>query len=106
MTTVLQIERRFRRIAAQAKEQVRALQEACPHPEVAHWRGYHSSGTPTNPRRICLQCKLEERGSWWSNEIGWRCEEGDTKLGGAPFLRPLDDAEDFYALRLPQDIDP
>jgi hypothetical protein len=45
-------------------------QKSCKHLHVAHWDGHnkHSDGSlmqPQHPRRICMDCGLEEEGGWW-----------------------------------------
>jgi hypothetical protein len=58
---------------ARFKNDVELLRNACRHTQVLHWDGTHKvekgsilEPDPKNPIRICLTCRFEEEGSWWS----------------------------------------
>lgn len=62
---------------AQLKEVMLAVQKTCKHVEVLQmpWAGSY-------PRRICVDCGLEELGSWWSGSSLWSRQDYKTpKLG-------------------------
>src|SRR5579884_1382861 len=57
------IQRRAACVKALA-ERLRAAQENCEHRRVAHFSGV-SAYSVAEPRRICLDCGIEEIGGWW-----------------------------------------
>lgn len=54
-------------------------QAECGHPDVAHWSGNELLNT-YHPMRLCLECGLVEQGSWWSDRVHWRKDDGVSVL--------------------------
>jgi hypothetical protein len=50
-------------------ERLTAAQAACPHLHVGHYT--HSEPFVDHPIRICLECGVEEEGSWWCGPDRW-----------------------------------
>ena len=97
-------EKRAIALAIFAKELVQ-LQGACLHLCVAHYAGFESFGT-YHPRRICMDCGLEEEGGWWCYNVActhWHVEgKGSqvSRLVTAPERTIIEvDSKTFYGYR-------
>lgn len=69
------------------KQRIAQIQKKCKHLEVGHWGGEYDSGSLDYPIRVCLNCGVEEEGSWWSySGRTWSRKEFD----GKPILGPTE----------------
>jgi len=68
------------------QRRITVIQTKCPHLKVAHWSGVFPGGTLTFPVRVCLDCGIEEEGSWWSySGTPWSAKGfGKAILGNSP----------------------
>lgn len=86
MTFVEEIKAERVRDRAVEAAAIGAAQNACAHTTVYHWSGEYGGGSITFPVRVCMDCGLEEEGSWWSYSGNpWSAKEFTPAiLGAAP----------------------
>tara|TARA_Y100001973_G_scaffold62179_1_gene91281 strand:+ start:252 stop:587 length:336 start_codon:yes stop_codon:yes gene_type:complete len=79
--------------------ELKAVQEGCEHLLVAHWKGDGS-----DPYRICLNCRFEEKGSHWSFNVNhWKAADHTPSLLGTSPERLIFEVgrSEIFKLRVP-----
>ncbi len=81
MSITEEVKRLKKVFAEDIKQRLEDAQFACAHTEVGHWSG-ESAHSLMHPKRICLNCGLEEDGGWWCYSLDcshWHPREGFAK---------------------------
>lgn len=103
MTTVVEaINNQYQQMKDDLRKQMLENQKRCAHPAVVHYPNNDGS-RPSFPRRICLECGIEEIGSWWSYEGHMWSEKnfGHAILGNQEgrSIRVVEALDEFCRLR-------
>lgn len=64
-TIVVAINDQYRQMKDELRKRLLDNQKNCAHAGVVHYPN-NDGYRPGFPRRICLECGIEEEGSWWS----------------------------------------